>query len=168
MQFEIMSRSKAIRYSYKNHKEKSIIISISDTWDIYPKFYKKKENNIIAICCLFFDDIQSKAEENMIAWKKENGETTSFVIQENCYSLMSKEQADKITDFVIKYKDKVDKIIVHCFAGVSRSAGVCAAIMEYFKENSNIVFSNQQYTPNMYCYRIVKESFYKKEGINGK
>lgn len=154
-----MNRDKAIRYFYKNHKERSIIISISDTCDIYPKFYRKKENNIIAICYLSFDDIQSKAEENMIAWKRENGKIISFVIQENYYSLMTKEEADKIVDFVIKYKDKVDKIIVHCFAGVSRSAGVCAAIMEYFKESSNEIFKNSKYIPNMYCYKIVKESF---------
>jgi predicted protein tyrosine phosphatase len=47
-------------------------------------------------------------------------------------------QAREIAKFVIQYQD-IDTLIVHCDAGISRSAGIAAAISKwYFGSEINI------------------------------
>ena len=66
----------------------------------------------------------------------------------------------KIIEFINAYVDKVNKIVVHCEAGISRSAGVCAALMQIINGNDFEVFNNPRYCPNMSCYRTVLEAYY--------
>ena len=57
------------------------------------------------------------------------------------------------------YKDKVECIIVHCEVGVSRSAGVMAAIQKYLTGDDSAIFNNGAFSPNMYCYRMMLDAF---------
>ena len=74
---------------------------------------------------------------------------------------ISKAQAKRIRKFVEYhlYITSIKHIIVHCMAGVSRSAGIGAALMLIFCENDLPVFSNGRYRPNMKCYRAILEAF---------
>jgi putative flippase GtrA len=54
-----------------------------------------------------------------------------------------------------------DKLLVHCESGISRSAGITAAISKYYFGNDNWVFNKK--IPNMHCYMQVLEKFYQKE-----
>lgn len=65
---------------------------------------------------------------------------------------------EAIVDFVMRNKDNGKHFIVQCDAGVSRSAGVAAALMKYFNEDDSPIFDNSQYCPNMRCYRMVLEA----------
>lgn len=68
----------------------------------------------------------------------------------------SEEQAQKIIEFVKKYIDKVELIICQCDAGISRSAGVAAALSKCI--NGNDIFFFENYLPNSLVYStIVKE-----------
>lgn len=49
---------------------------------------------------------------------------------DNIYEPMSREDAVKILDFIEGLPAEVDTIIVHCFAGVSRSAAIAKFLME--------------------------------------
>jgi len=69
-------------------------------------------------------------------------------------------QANQIAEAVETIKDKVDRIIVHCEAGISRSSGVAAAIMKYLTGDDMEIFGNGRYTPNMTCYRMVLEALH--------
>ena len=75
---------------------------------------------------------------------------------------MNNDDAQKVCDFV-KANDNVD-IIVHCDAGISRSAGVAAAIMKYLTGSDMEIFKNGKYQPNMWCYRKVLSKFYESGG----
>lgn len=44
----------------------------------------------------------------------------------------SDEQADKVVEFFAKHKDTSSQILIHCFAGVSRSRSMAAALVECF------------------------------------
>ena len=71
---------------------------------------------------------------------------------------IQKENAEKIAAFVMINKHNRKHFIVQCDAGVSRSAGVAAALMKYFNGDDSPIFDNPQYCPNMRCYRMVLEA----------
>ena len=67
--------------------------------------------------------------------------------------LMRDEDAQKVARFVLDNRDK--RIIVHCDAGISRSAGVGAAIVNYFTGDAGRFFESGEYEPNMWCFSKV-------------
>lgn len=129
MEVCVMNRTDAIRYSYRPHEEQSVVISISTPFDrhgekIYPSLY----NKIVAVLPLLFDDVDGGKD------------------------CMTAEDAQKIATFVKRHEGK--KIIVHCDAGVSRSAGIAAAILKHYTGDDRKIFDSPRYCPNMLCYRL--------------
>lgn len=72
---------------------------------------------------------------------------------------ISKSDAEAIVKYINRVKNKVDYIAVNCEAGVSRSAGVCAAIMMALNGDDSEVFNDPSKCPNMKCYRTVLNEF---------
>ena len=168
MEFEILSRKNAITYSYQTHDKTSAIISISNSYDLYPKFARFSDNNIKDILFLFFDDIEDfEIRSSQRYYKKDEGEVFDSLLQTH-YQLCTTNIAKNIVDFVLLWKDKVDKIIVHCEAGVSRSSGVCAAIKKALTGNDTDIFGSLRYYPNMTCYNLVLKEFAERGYINGR
>jgi predicted protein tyrosine phosphatase len=83
-----------------------------------------------------FDDIDSS--------ETVNGETP-----------MSESDAKTIVDAFMKYKDRVEQIIVHCDAGYSRSPAVAAALAKALDMSDEVYFSSGQYCPNRHVYRMM-------------
>lgn len=75
---------------------------------------------------------------------------------------MSNEQGEEVAKFIKGWINKtyVEKIIVQCEAGCSRSAGVCAAIMKYLTGDDMPIFRSPKYSPNMNCYRMVYNALF--------
>ena len=48
-------------------------------------------------------------------------------------------------------------LIVHCGAGVSRSAGVMAAILEYLQVTDYDIFNDKRHIPNRLVYRLASQ-----------
>lgn len=134
----ILNRKEAKKFSYESHDFKTAIISITDTDKADVIFEKNEVNGIRAVLKLKFDDVERDYKN------------------EHC---ITKEDAENIVKFVNKNKNKVDKFIVHCEAGVSRSAGVGAAIMKALNGDDWDVFKNPLKCPNMKCYRTVLNAF---------
>lgn len=67
---------------------------------------------------------------------------------------MSRSQGERVAEFINSVNGWADLIIVQCEAGVSRSAGVCAAIMKYITGDDMPIFNSPRYSPNMNCYRM--------------
>ena len=138
-----MSRRNARNYSFCDDIEKCVIISINDVNDVLNKF--NNNPNIKAVCSLRFNDVEGNRDGHMV-----------------------REDAEKIIEFVNNNINDVDEIIVHCGAGVSRSAGVCAALMLILTGDDSDIFNSSRFRPNMHCYRLVLESYfgyYNKEPI---
>lgn len=130
MEILVMNRRDAISYSHQKHPEKSIVISINNVEDLPAGIIKNTENGIHDVLRLFFDDVDDGA------------------------AAMSENDALKIATFVCRYTNTdIDRIIVHCGAGQSRSAGVAAAIIKYLYGNDSCIFNDRRYRPNMLCYR---------------
>lgn len=130
---KVMNRKAARRFSYGDHTSTYAVISINDTWDMPNSIVTNyPANGIKAVTHLFFDDV-TEGDENCI----------------------TKQDAQKIAQFVHQWKDKVDCIIVHCYAGISRSSGTAAAIAKYVLGDDSCIFDNPKYCPNMTCYKYV-------------
>lgn len=140
MEYLILNRKKAKKYSFQKHNKTSIIISINDV-NKYPiKFYNNFSfNKILSISYYTFDDVE--------------------INENNCITDVD---ANNIVNFVKKWYDKCEIIIINCEVGQSRSAGICAAIMNYFEGNDQSIFNNPNYTPNMTCYKKILNILYEK------
>lgn len=130
MNFLILSRSNAKKFSYKKQEKPYIIISITDIAS--EKVVFNKSSYLKSVLRLNFDDVDTE-----------------------CDNAISDADAEKIVNFVTAWKNEVDLIVVHCEAGVSRSAGVCAALMLWLNDSDEPIFTNPFYKPNMKCYRTV-------------
>ena len=78
-----------------------------------------------------------------------------FDDEEGGITSMTPQNAYDILDFVEKWLDEDVDIIVHCGAGVSRSAGVAAALSLLVNGDDSNIFDDGRYSPNMHCYRSV-------------
>lgn len=141
MEFVILNKSKAQRLSYNDFSLDKVIISIRTPGDEKAKFNNDNET-IKDILYLEFYDISYNSQEIFKG-----------------YAPMSDEDAIQIRDFVLKWKDKVDTLWVHCDAGISRSAGVAAAILESFGKDNSYIFGSKMYFPNLLCYHKTLNAF---------
>jgi len=140
---EIMSRTGIEVFSRQEHMEKIAVISISDIDKESPYIFNNPANGIIEQLRLHFDDVD--------------------LGQPNC---ITEEIAGRIAAYIFSLQNVVDKIIVHCEAGISRSAGVGAAIMKYLCDDDWAVFANPRFRPNMICYRKVLNALHDCEARN--
>lgn len=65
--------------------------------------------------------------------------------------------ADAILNFVADYKNVVDLILVNCVAGISRSAGIAAALSKIYNGDDSFYF--KKYLPNMLVYRTILQQW---------
>lgn len=71
-------------------------------------------------------------------------------VNQNGFVAMNANDARDVAYFYNSVKKKASFLIVHCEAGISRSAGVAAAIAKYQDGDDSFFFRN--YIPNMNCY----------------
>lgn len=69
---------------------------------------------------------------------------------------MTEEDANKIVEFV---KSTSLPITVQCEGGVSRSAGVSAAIEEFCNGTVSDLWTDGVHAPNEWCYKLVLNAF---------
>lgn len=136
-----MNKSKAGRLSYTDYSSDKAIISISTPGDEKAEF-DRNNKTIKDILYLDFYDISYNSQEIFKG-----------------YEPMSDEDAVKIRDFVLKWKDEADTLWVHCDAGISRSAGVAAGILEALGKDNSYIFESKMYFPNLLCYRKTLNAF---------
>ena len=120
-------------------KVPTLILSIHSYLDSEPKFLKDKIKNVVHVEFFEFND-----------------ESSSLPV---LHAMTQKDAANMVAT-VKKYFDKVQQIIVHCDAGQSRSVGCIAAIKKWYTVDDDEFFRG---TPNMYCYHLLLEEFYRQE-----
>lgn len=147
MIFKALSRQSCERFCQQKHDKKSIIISIKSSFDKkLPNVFCSDTNNVQAILSLSFDDIE--LHDALLLDRSSK--------REYC---ITKLDAQKIRNFVKEWYSKVDIIIAHCDGGVSRSAGVIAAIMEVYENKGWVMWKRQTKSPNMTCFLRTLEAF---------
>lgn len=141
---QVMDKNTIEEYAFKQHKERSIIISIASYNVSHPFIQKNTINNIVDVLFLSFND----------------------TLYDNIESgAISDDDANKIFRFIRKHKDdNIDTIIFQCEEDYSRSAG-CAAAVEKEMLGTVEILSNPEYVVNNLCYNKVLECFKDSDGM---
>ena len=132
---KIMGKSQCTMFTTKDLEEYHIIISINDS-NCNTVLYENKY--IIDKLKLWFDDVDKSISNNQ---------------------LMTTEQAKQIKEFVDTYKDKVNNIVVHCTAGISRSGAVGCVLARYLNGDDSYLLATGNYIPNKHVYKLMCETF---------
>jgi predicted protein tyrosine phosphatase len=125
-------------------KTPHVIISITDPDSDLPNFAPNE--NRLGLLSLRFYDLEDISDEMPLK------DAVEYVTMFGD-GLFKDDQAAEIVDFVERIKDKVKGILVHCEAGVSRSAAVAAVIELVLNGSNERVFQDRRYSPNRYVYR---------------
>jgi len=136
MDFLIIPKMKTMGLDNLIPKNKRYIaISICEVGYDNPEY----PNSAIEILNLKFDDVGGGVNDHL---------------EKN---LMTKDDAQKIVDFIIKYRNTVDYIVCQCGAGISRSSATAAAssVILNGSRSDNWIFNSPKYRPNMLVYRLI-------------
>ena len=135
----VMSRKEALRWFGMGHEDAiepmTAIISIATPGPFCGTMdpVEFDEGSLLAVLPLRFGDVMPGEE-----------------------GAMTEEQAQEIVRFVGKMASRgMEHLVVHCDGGVSRSAGVAAALGDILGLGDGFVFDDPWKCPNMGCYRKV-------------
>ncbi len=134
----VMSQIKAEKLILDKNKS-YVCISITDFLDGNYAYLPQEFKEILR---LQFHDIDTNIMESL----------------GNTYFGMDDSDAKEIVVFLERWYNKVDYLIIHCHAGISRSSGIASAIEKYYNGDDSKYFHNSIYRPNMRCYRLVLDN----------
>lgn len=138
---EVMSFLNAFQYLYNcPRNEKIALISIQD-YDVKDMpFSYKVGGPLKAVLQLNFDDID-------------------LISPGPAKKLFSDTEAESIKNFIDSIKDSdIEKLIIHCYMGQSRSAAVAAAL-SFIYDGDDSKFFDEPYCPNQHVYRKILEAY---------
>ena len=119
---------------------------VRDEFDLMHKSFPimaARKANCFSSLCLRFYDLDQVAE------------TKDGIIMQP----ISDVQGKLIANFAdICYQEDIEELYVNCAAGISRSAGVAAAISKFYTGDDEFFYKT--YVPNRYVYMKVLEALY--------
>lgn len=116
-----------------------LIISVTDPKNTDAEIVHS--SNLVEILRLTFDDI---------------GKPNKFQFENSTDVLMNSEQAKQILGFVKENLSKVNLIVCQCEQGMSRSAGIAAALSKILQSEDEYFLKN--YWANRWVYELLIES----------
>jgi predicted protein tyrosine phosphatase len=140
MNFWVLNRESA---SVSHPKVRSILISITDPDE--PLLDIQHPEAYLGVLRLSFHDVERILD----------GYPEVIPFTEN--------DAESIINFIDNYKNDIELVVVHCEAGISRSAGVAAALSLIL--NNDCGFFHEYYYPNTLVKSIIlrKANYYNFE-----
>lgn len=136
-EIKIFGKDQCIGFSKNIIGNDCIIISINDTGH---NTLLHKNSKIKDVLSLEFDDITLK----------EHGVKDGL-------KLFKKSHAIKIKEFVDKYKNDINTIVVHCTAGIARSGSVGCCLARYLNGEDDYLLKTGKYIPNQRVYFVLCE-----------
>lgn len=153
MRVVALSKLFALRYAPELDKS-HIIISILEPKAEPIEFPPNKTR--LAVLSINFYDLDYNPER----WGEKD---TEEIVEQYGHGIFTVQQANTIIDFVEQWKDSIKLVVVHCEAGISRSAGVAAAISKVLTGSDEKIFNSKWHIPNMYVYRTILEEWMKRK-----
>ena len=98
---------------------------------------------------LKFDDVSDEIFEELLGRKPNVREMHQIASR---FHMLSNTQTQQMADFVLSMRNE-GTLICQCEHGQSRSAGVAAAVMEYYYQKGINIFADVRYYPNKHVFR---------------
>jgi hypothetical protein len=126
-------------------------------------FIQENGGGVFDVCrhtCMHhnFHSFQIRNAKRICAKRKNQGCCVFFNDGELGENTISETQAREMARFVTRWFDKVEALVVHCDAGISRSAGIGAAIIKWADGDDSEVLNCRSFRPNMKCYRLMLDA----------
>lgn len=158
MKVVVMSRESLMQAAKTPFPEGTAVISITDS---------EAEDVVLAnhpdkILRLKFDDVSEEIFEELLGRKPNTREMHQIASK---LHMLSNDQTQQMAEFVLNLGNE-SVLICQCEYGQSRSAGVAAAVMEYYNRNGITVFADSRYYPNKYVFRKLLGSLRMRGGRN--
>ena len=144
MKFIVLSRKDAKEFDYD---KPYIVISITDP-NLFRQFFPKSKNRLDVLRLQFHD------------WTKDALEKHGKELVEQGYVFFNKRMAKEIIEFINKYRDKIELIMIHCEAGISRSAAVGAALAKCLGQSNMHFFLDHRMYPNDLVYWTILDEWF--------
>lgn len=138
MQIIIKSRADAEEYILEKNIGVTAVVSISSKVE-GPLPFITENHKIIDFLYVDFEDIEKKYDNESI--------------------LMDDSHALGIKDFINKNKDKIEVLLIHCSAGISRSAAIGAALNLALLGDDYSIWKSGDYIPNLHCYKTMLKAY---------
>lgn len=156
MKIEIESRKSITVRARIPFPEHTALISIADL-DVEFAELKNKPEYFLQ---LRFCDATKEIYEKEIGNERLEGILGRKLTVAETFKLMTKypindEQATEIAAFVKSILGRAEVLICQCDYGVSRSAGVAAAVKQFLNGDGNKIFEDKCYEPNKLVYEKV-------------
>lgn len=137
MRVRIMSKMECIQYTYLDKVKPCVIISINCPSELPPRLLNHV--NIHSVEYIYFDDIEQRHVELGSNLK-----------------LMEERDVERIYDFIksCEKDERIEEIIVHCHAGISRSSAVAAGICLMLKQDDMWIWEGG-YLPNRHVFTMM-------------
>lgn len=131
---KVLSLSAIERLIEKGLPANTAIVSFSDTEDDFVEF--PKGTDVLQIA---FYDIRPHT-----------------VVKEHYDKILP--EAKQIAEYIYQKKKEGKDLICQCDYGISRSAGLAAAVLQRWSNKGIEVFADYRYTPNQFVYnKVLKE-----------
>ena len=145
MNIEIMSREALMELAKEPFPEGTSIISITNT-DHADVALEHQPDRMMH---LKFDDVSDEIFEELLGRKPNVREMHQIASR---FHMLSNAQTQQMADFVLSMSNE-GTLICQCEHGQSRSAGVAAAVMEYYYQKGINIFADVRYYPNKHVFR---------------
>ena len=134
---EIMSQHEVLIKTNNGSLTDAIVISINcpeNTTEL-------NKDKVVDLLSLYFHDIEEELEE------LDNEKLIPISIEDTI----------KIKNFIVQNKE-IKRIVVHCTAGVSRSAGIACALAIFLNGDDFYIRNTNKYMPNNRCFYFLLET----------
>lgn len=145
MNIEIMGRQELIQRAKKPFPVGTAVISITNS-DAEDVALGHQPDRILR---LKFDDVSDEIYEQLLGRKPSVREMHQIASK---LHMFSNAQTRQVAQFVQGLENETT-LICQCEHGQSRSAGVAAAVMEYYYHKGINIFADARYYPNKYVFQ---------------
>lgn len=150
---EIFVYSRNVVEALPAHDEPHIIISINSPGQEPARI--RTNNATLGRVNLFFWDLDQRPAAGHVEYEGKQYDFNDIPEEELCQPA----DAVKVIDLVLAHPE-AKQIVVHCRAGVSRSAAVAAALHKVLNGSDEPIFGSRRYRPNMRVYRMLLNEWY--------
>jgi predicted protein tyrosine phosphatase len=140
MQFSVLSRGE-VEYLPNDVSVPHVIISITNPGTAPARV--RMNDNTLQVLRLEFEDMEDNPNYRTAMYAKAFGEPKLF----------NRRQAQQIKQLVENVEPEM--VVVHCEAGISRSAAVAAALSKHYNGDDRGIWVSTRYFPNKLVYNVL-------------